>query len=158
MEKPGGEGTSKHQMIDCYIQTLAKVLGSEEEAKKKIYNVSCERYFGSGVRLMKRHPTSFKVFLVFFLCSLIPMLTLNTRTMEASTSRSRWLTLPARSLSSPSGTLLPNPPGQVLLLLLSAKRSYFELLGGVVNYLVWQRESESCNSDNLEGQLQFPLA
>uniref|UniRef100_M8CCQ5 MORF/ORRM1/DAG-like MORF domain-containing protein n=1 Tax=Aegilops tauschii TaxID=37682 RepID=M8CCQ5_AEGTA len=35
-------------MIDCYIQTLAKVLGSEEEAKKKIYNVSCERYFGFG--------------------------------------------------------------------------------------------------------------
>ncbi|KAI4993332.1 hypothetical protein ZWY2020_007645 [Hordeum vulgare] len=51
MEKPGGEGTSKHQMIDCYIQTLAKVLGSEEEAKKKIYNVSCERYFGFGCEI-----------------------------------------------------------------------------------------------------------
>lgn len=48
MDKPGGEGASKQQMIDCYIQTLAKVLGSEEEAKKKIYNVSCERYFGFG--------------------------------------------------------------------------------------------------------------
>ncbi|KAI4965598.1 hypothetical protein ZWY2020_051293 [Hordeum vulgare] len=61
MEKPGGEGTSKHQMIDCYIQTLAKVLGSryysifasqgQEEAKKKIYNVSCERYFGFGCEI-----------------------------------------------------------------------------------------------------------
>ncbi|MCD9639134.1 Multiple organellar RNA editing factor 2, chloroplastic [Datura stramonium] len=48
MDKPGGEGAHKQQMIDCYVQTLAKVLGSEEEAKKKIYNVSCERYFGFG--------------------------------------------------------------------------------------------------------------
>ncbi|OIT27133.1 PREDICTED: multiple organellar RNA editing factor 2, chloroplastic-like [Nicotiana attenuata] len=48
MDKPGGEGANKQQMIDCYIQTLSKVLGSEEEAKKKIYNVSCERYFGFG--------------------------------------------------------------------------------------------------------------
>ncbi|KMT05896.1 hypothetical protein BVRB_7g165540 [Beta vulgaris subsp. vulgaris] len=48
MDKPGGEGANKQQMIDCYIQTLAKVLGSEEEATKKIYNVSCERYFGFG--------------------------------------------------------------------------------------------------------------
>ncbi|KAF3630185.1 Multiple organellar RNA editing factor 6, mitochondrial [Capsicum annuum] len=48
MDKPGGEGASKQQMIDCYVQTLAKVVGSEEEAIKKIYNVSCERYFGFG--------------------------------------------------------------------------------------------------------------
>uniref|UniRef100_A0A453MP63 MORF/ORRM1/DAG-like MORF domain-containing protein n=2 Tax=Aegilops tauschii subsp. strangulata TaxID=200361 RepID=A0A453MP63_AEGTS len=51
MDKPGGEGASKHQMIDCYIHTLAKVLGSEEEAKRKIYNVSCERYFGFGCEI-----------------------------------------------------------------------------------------------------------
>ncbi|WCJ38474.1 Multiple organellar RNA editing factor 5 chloroplastic/mitochondrial [Euphorbia peplus] len=51
MDKPGGEGASKQQMIDCYIQTLAKILGSEEEAKRKIYNVSCERYFGFGCEL-----------------------------------------------------------------------------------------------------------
>ncbi|XP_051197965.1 multiple organellar RNA editing factor 2, chloroplastic [Lolium perenne] len=51
MDKPGGEGASKQQMIDCYIQTLSKVLGSEEEAKKKIYNVSCERYFGFGCEI-----------------------------------------------------------------------------------------------------------
>ncbi|KAH1191761.1 Multiple organellar RNA editing factor 2, chloroplastic [Glycine max] len=51
MENPGGEGATKQQMIDCYIQTLAKVLGSEEEAKKKIYNVSCERYFGFGCEI-----------------------------------------------------------------------------------------------------------
>ncbi|KQJ92747.1 multiple organellar RNA editing factor 2, chloroplastic [Brachypodium distachyon] len=51
MDKPGGEGATKQQMIDCYIQTLAKILGSEEEAKKKIYNVSCERYFGFGCEI-----------------------------------------------------------------------------------------------------------
>ncbi|OIW01801.1 hypothetical protein TanjilG_03939 [Lupinus angustifolius] len=51
MDKPGGEGATKQQMIDCYIQTLAKVLGSEEEAIKKIYNVSCERYFGFGCEI-----------------------------------------------------------------------------------------------------------
>ncbi|KAI3460982.1 hypothetical protein Pfo_017645 [Paulownia fortunei] len=51
MDKPGGEGATKQQMIDCYIQTLAKVVGSEEEAKKKIYNVSCERYCGFGCEI-----------------------------------------------------------------------------------------------------------
>ena len=51
MDKPGGENATKQQMIDCYVQTLAKIVGSEEEAKKKIYNVSCERYFGFGCEL-----------------------------------------------------------------------------------------------------------
>ncbi|RLM54869.1 multiple organellar RNA editing factor 2, chloroplastic-like [Panicum miliaceum] len=51
MDKPGGEGANKQQMIECYVQTLAKVLGSEEEAKRKIYNVSCERYFGFGCEI-----------------------------------------------------------------------------------------------------------
>ena len=27
MDKPGGEGATKQQMIDCYIQTLSKVVG-----------------------------------------------------------------------------------------------------------------------------------
>lgn len=27
MDNPGGEGATKQQMIDCYVQTLAKVLG-----------------------------------------------------------------------------------------------------------------------------------
>ncbi|XP_068662894.1 multiple organellar RNA editing factor 2, chloroplastic-like [Aristolochia californica] len=51
MDKPGGEGATKQQMIDCYIQTLAKVVGSEEGAKKRIYNISCERYFGFGCEI-----------------------------------------------------------------------------------------------------------
>ncbi|GMH02568.1 hypothetical protein Nepgr_004407 [Nepenthes gracilis] len=28
MDKPGGEGSNKQQMINCYIETLAKVVGS----------------------------------------------------------------------------------------------------------------------------------
>lgn len=27
MDKPGGENATKQQMIDCYVQTLAKILG-----------------------------------------------------------------------------------------------------------------------------------
>ncbi|KAK9756865.1 hypothetical protein RND81_01G125700 [Saponaria officinalis] len=27
MDKPGGEGADKQQMIDCYVQTLSKVVG-----------------------------------------------------------------------------------------------------------------------------------
>ncbi|CAN6249836.1 unnamed protein product [Urochloa humidicola] len=54
MEKPGGKDgkdATKQEMIDYYIQTLSKVLGSEEEAKKKIYNVSCEDFFGFGCEI-----------------------------------------------------------------------------------------------------------
>ncbi|KAK7278443.1 hypothetical protein RJT34_23472 [Clitoria ternatea] len=51
MMEPSGQGATKQQMIDCYIQTLAKVLESEEEAKKKIYNVSCEGYLGFGCEI-----------------------------------------------------------------------------------------------------------
>ncbi|XP_028752456.1 multiple organellar RNA editing factor 2, chloroplastic-like isoform X2 [Neltuma alba] len=48
MDNPGREGATKQHMIDCYIQTLAKVVRSEAEANKRIYNVSCESYFGFG--------------------------------------------------------------------------------------------------------------
>ncbi|MQL79736.1 hypothetical protein Taro_012185 [Colocasia esculenta] len=51
MDKAGGEGATKQQMIDCYIQTLAKLVGSEEEAKKMIYSVCCDRYFGFGCEI-----------------------------------------------------------------------------------------------------------
>ncbi|XP_028752437.1 multiple organellar RNA editing factor 2, chloroplastic-like [Neltuma alba] len=59
MDKPGGEGTTKQRMIDCYLQTIAKIVGIEEEAKKRIYNVSCERYFGFGCEIDEE--TSFKL-------------------------------------------------------------------------------------------------
>ncbi|KAF3457862.1 hypothetical protein FNV43_RR02522 [Rhamnella rubrinervis] len=51
MDKPGGEDASKEQIIKIYIETLAKVVGSEEEAKKKIYNVAFGRYYGFGCEI-----------------------------------------------------------------------------------------------------------
>jgi hypothetical protein len=37
MDKPGGEGATKQQMIDCYVQTLAKVLGRYSFKKNEIF-------------------------------------------------------------------------------------------------------------------------
>ncbi|WZZ39848.1 multiple organellar RNA editing factor 6, mitochondrial-like [Brassica napus] len=51
IDKPGGEYASKEQMIGCYVQTLAKIVGSKEEAKRNIYNVSCEKYFAFGCEI-----------------------------------------------------------------------------------------------------------
>jgi hypothetical protein len=34
IDKPGGEGATKQQMIDCYIQTLAKVVGRYSSARR----------------------------------------------------------------------------------------------------------------------------
>ncbi|OVA05841.1 hypothetical protein BVC80_1383g13 [Macleaya cordata] len=45
MDNPGGKGATEKQIIDCYIRTLAEVVGSEEEAKKKIYHVWCNSIF-----------------------------------------------------------------------------------------------------------------
>ncbi|KAL0419730.1 UNVERIFIED_CONTAM: Multiple organellar RNA editing factor 2, chloroplastic [Sesamum radiatum] len=59
MDKPGGEGATKQQMIDCYIQTLAKVVGSEE-ARRGYTMCLVKGTLGSGVRLMKRLQTSLK--------------------------------------------------------------------------------------------------
>lgn len=40
------------QLLHCNILNLIVVwFNSEEEAKKKIYNVSCERYFGFGCEI-----------------------------------------------------------------------------------------------------------
>ncbi|XP_058078196.1 multiple organellar RNA editing factor 5, chloroplastic/mitochondrial-like [Magnolia sinica] len=69
----------------------ARSLISEEEGKKKIYNVSYERYFGFGCEIDEE--TSNKLegwYQVFasYLCFQIPMLMLRTRTMEVSISAS----------------------------------------------------------------------
>ncbi|KAJ9535462.1 hypothetical protein OSB04_un001408 [Centaurea solstitialis] len=66
MHNPGGEGATKKQMIDCYVKTLAKVLGSEEEAKKKIYNVSCEKYFGFCCEIDEETSNKLEGFCFFF--------------------------------------------------------------------------------------------
>ncbi|CAK9134120.1 unnamed protein product [Ilex paraguariensis] len=47
MEKPEGEPT-RDEIIDSYIKTLAMVVGSEEEARMKIYSVSTKHYFAFG--------------------------------------------------------------------------------------------------------------
>ncbi|TYH55985.1 hypothetical protein ES332_D09G275200v1 [Gossypium tomentosum] len=39
---------SEEEMIDAYVKTLASVVGSEEEARKRIYSVCTTRYTGFG--------------------------------------------------------------------------------------------------------------
>ncbi|KAJ9536957.1 hypothetical protein OSB04_029690 [Centaurea solstitialis] len=48
MEFPADPKPSEDEMINSYVKTLAQVLGSEEEAKKKIYSVSTTTYTGFG--------------------------------------------------------------------------------------------------------------
>ncbi|CAA0291432.1 unnamed protein product [Arabidopsis thaliana] len=47
MEQPEGN-LSRDEIIDYYIKTLAQVVGSEEEARMKIYSVSHKCYFAFG--------------------------------------------------------------------------------------------------------------
>ncbi|KAH7860675.1 hypothetical protein Vadar_016596 [Vaccinium darrowii] len=47
MEKPEGDLT-RDDIIDSYIKTLAEVVGSEDEARMKIYSVSTRHYFAFG--------------------------------------------------------------------------------------------------------------
>ncbi|MQL83774.1 hypothetical protein Taro_016279 [Colocasia esculenta] len=47
MEPPEGE-TTRDDIIDSYIKTLAQVVGSEDEARMKIYSVSTKHYFAFG--------------------------------------------------------------------------------------------------------------
>lgn len=51
MDPPGDGKATKQEMVDCYVKTLATVLGSEEAAIKSIYNVSTEGYFGFGCEI-----------------------------------------------------------------------------------------------------------
>ncbi|KAL7143409.1 hypothetical protein ABFS83_08G188900 [Erythranthe nasuta] len=47
LEKPEGE-PMRDEIIQTYIKTLATVVGSEEEARMKIYSVSTKHYFAFG--------------------------------------------------------------------------------------------------------------
>ncbi|KAL3325594.1 hypothetical protein AABB24_036697 [Solanum stoloniferum] len=47
MEKPEGDPT-RDEIIDSYIKTLATIVGSEEEARMKIYSVSTRHYYAFG--------------------------------------------------------------------------------------------------------------
>ncbi|KAG9459784.1 hypothetical protein H6P81_004292 [Aristolochia fimbriata] len=46
--EPPDENATRDDIIDSYIKTLAQVVGSEEEARKKIYSVSTRCYFAFG--------------------------------------------------------------------------------------------------------------
>ncbi|CAI8610690.1 unnamed protein product [Vicia faba] len=48
MEFPDNPKPSEDEMVNSYVKTLAQILGSEEEAKKKIYSVSTTTYTGFG--------------------------------------------------------------------------------------------------------------
>lgn len=50
---------SEEEMINKYVQTLAQVVGSEEEAKKKIYSVCTTTYTGFGALISEE--LSYKV-------------------------------------------------------------------------------------------------
>lgn len=59
LEFPQTPKPSEDEMINTYVKTLAKVLGSEEEAKKKIYSVSTSTYTGFGALISEE--LSYKV-------------------------------------------------------------------------------------------------
>ncbi|KAM0883820.1 hypothetical protein ACQ4PT_031399 [Festuca glaucescens] len=45
---PGNPDVPREEIIDTYIKTLAQIVGSEEEARMKIYSVSTRHYFAFG--------------------------------------------------------------------------------------------------------------
>ncbi|XP_044393404.1 multiple organellar RNA editing factor 8, chloroplastic/mitochondrial-like [Triticum aestivum] len=55
MEGPPGDASNpdihRNEIIDGYIKTLAQVVGSEDEARMKIYSVSTRHYFSFGALL-----------------------------------------------------------------------------------------------------------
>ncbi|TYI32348.1 hypothetical protein ES332_A04G053800v1 [Gossypium tomentosum] len=46
--EPPKEDATRDEIIDSYIKTLAQVVGSEEEARMKIYSVSTRHYYAFG--------------------------------------------------------------------------------------------------------------
>ncbi|XP_010542306.1 PREDICTED: multiple organellar RNA editing factor 8, chloroplastic/mitochondrial-like [Tarenaya hassleriana] len=53
MNKPEGE-PSRDEIIDYYIKTLAQIVGSEEEARMKIYSVSTRCYYAFGALVSEK--------------------------------------------------------------------------------------------------------
>lgn len=58
MEKPEGEPT-RDEIIDSYINTLSKIVGSYDEARMKIYSVSTRCYYAFGALVSEED--SFKI-------------------------------------------------------------------------------------------------
>ncbi|KAB1213938.1 hypothetical protein CJ030_MR5G017201 [Morella rubra] len=59
LEFPADTKPSEEEMINAYVKTLANVVGSEEEAKKKIYSVCTTTYTGFGALISEE--LSYKV-------------------------------------------------------------------------------------------------
>ncbi|XP_020086518.1 multiple organellar RNA editing factor 3, mitochondrial [Ananas comosus] len=59
MEFPQDSKPSEEEMVAAYVKTLAAVVGSEEEAKKKIYSVCTTTYTGFGALISEE--LSYKV-------------------------------------------------------------------------------------------------
>ncbi|KAG9152533.1 hypothetical protein Leryth_021047 [Lithospermum erythrorhizon] len=59
MDFPNDAKPSEDEMLHSYVKTLASVLGSEEEAKKKIYSVCTTTYTGFGALISEE--LSYKV-------------------------------------------------------------------------------------------------
>lgn len=59
MEFPENPKPSEEEMVAAYVKTLAAVVGSEEEAKKKIYSVCTTTYTGFGALISEE--LSYKV-------------------------------------------------------------------------------------------------
>ncbi|KAL5724399.1 hypothetical protein ACHQM5_007668 [Ranunculus cassubicifolius] len=59
VEKPEGDPT-RDEIIDSYIKIVASVVGSEEEARRKIYSVSTRHYYAIGVIVPEEMSYKFK--------------------------------------------------------------------------------------------------
>ncbi|KAJ6794302.1 multiple organellar RNA editing factor 3, mitochondrial-like [Iris pallida] len=59
MEFPDNPKPTEEEMISAYVKTLTSVVGSEEEAKKKIYSVCTTTYTGFGALISEE--LSYKV-------------------------------------------------------------------------------------------------
>ncbi|KAG8050560.1 hypothetical protein GUJ93_ZPchr0009g1596 [Zizania palustris] len=64
MEPPPGDAgnpdITRDEIIDSYIKTLAQVVGSEEEARQKIYSVSTRHYFALEPLYLRNSRTNSK--------------------------------------------------------------------------------------------------
>ncbi|KAJ6791176.1 multiple organellar RNA editing factor 9, chloroplastic [Iris pallida] len=60
MEFPKDPAPTREQMIDCYLNTLATVLGSMEEAKKSMYAFSTTTYTGFQCLVSEETSEKFK--------------------------------------------------------------------------------------------------
>ncbi|XP_054785468.1 multiple organellar RNA editing factor 3, mitochondrial-like [Prosopis cineraria] len=60
MDFPQSPKPSEEEMVNTYVKTLAEVVGSEEEAKKKIYSVATVTYTGFGAEISEELSTKVK--------------------------------------------------------------------------------------------------